>query len=811
MKTKAKLEGAVNLAHKNRNEAVYVPVSIPGRYGSTRGKVLGKVACGDGGAMECVVATNEQRDVLGRLESTTVYYLDYVSGKLLCQHTVEGEVYAAFATDGVVTLLTSEGSEYYLVDPDAATATRIDTDTPPPAIAIVAAETSERTASFGASPLQGPYVHGEGRLAPVDQKYLTVDALRAYRNLISTAADYGEMIQPSLMRYRMVDSRGESLYESPVVLVSADAGFQVMGSLSMGVSTDRTTRNGATLYAKGYKPALMLTSEPDPVWAERVEAIEVLASPQIHPIDFEGECNGRVMSTDVITFNLPGTGGIEGESEYLRSLVSRMVELSEQTMRVVARIERPFGPRGLIVGTRQRMNVLRMADARAEWRQQQRLLAKHYYPATGVIERFASPHRFTASMVARAGAVLLYANPVQLPFAGHSLESMATRFVDGAWSASVVVTLGDEGEQVVWSGSGTGKCPHGISPVLSYPSQRATSMTIYFTDPTGRSYRHEMPLTAVPGRELAYYVHPGLKPWNLSTIVGGWSRPEPTAKPRPLEGYVVAALTPRPHTLLSALKVSPSPIKALTAASRSASAFDFGKAHFYAASAWGICSIATSGTSILASASLIDRRGVSSPSMMTVGADRSYALASGDLLELSGNRTTVLARNIGAKGIGWSSAHGGELWLIGMDGKARVYHPEDGSMSRRECSVSEMWSDGSSLIAMDAEGMRRIAYNSIHKFIPGERIHVEFETEPEIVGSGTHTIVEAPLSGSAVSGSVEVYGSNDQGFKASRLLMRYNVDGSGGVANPRQKMLRPRCRYVKLKVRADVSTDTEIS
>lgn len=800
----------MNLAHKNRNEAVYVPVSIPRRYGSVRGRVLGKVVCGDdGGGMVCVVAIDEQRDAVGRLELTTVYYLDYYNGKLLCQHTVEREVYAAFATDGVVTLLTSEGAMYYLVDPGTATATRIDTDTPPPAIAIVAAETSERSASFGASTLHGPYVHGEGRLTPVDRQYLTSDVLRAYRDLISVAADYGEMIQPSLMRYRMVDSRGEALYESPTVLVSADAGFQVLGSVSMGVSTDRSTRNGSTLYAKGYKPALMLTSEPDTVWAKRVEAIEVLASPQIHPIDFEGECDGRVMSTDAITFTLPGAGGIEGESEYLRSLVGRMVELSEQTMRVVARIERPFGPRGLTLGTRQRLNVLRMADARAEWRQQQRLLALHNYPAGGVIERFVSPHRFTASSVARAGAVLLYANPVQLPFAGHSLESMAARFVDGAWSASVVVTLGDDGEQVVWSGSGTGKCPHGISPVLSYPSQRATSMTIYFTDPTGRSYRHEMPLTAVPGRELAYYVHPGLKPWNLTNMVSGWSLPETTAKPRPLEGYVVAALTPRPHTLLSALKVSAAPIKALTAASRSASAFDFGKSHFYAASVWGICSIATSGTSILASASLIDRRGVSSPSMMTVGAACSYALASGDLLELSGNRTTVLARNVAAQGIGWSSDNGGELWLIGVDGKARVYHPEDGSMSRRECAVSGMWSDGSSLIVMDADGMRRIAYSPINKFIPGERVHVEFETEPEVVVGGTHTIVETPLAGSEVSGSVEVYGSNDREFKASRLLMRYNVEGSG-VSNPRQKMLRPRCRYIKLKVTADVSTDTKI-
>lgn len=796
------LQGALNLASDPSDRSILRPVRTPSIFSKAQGRVLCR-------------ANHSGGSSLVLCDGHTVNLVNASSGSIELSLDIGTDIYCASAIGGEITLLTADGS--YLISRDADGGwTDLGYMPQFPAISISCESTGDFRATVTAAPLSGPYIHGEGMLNADDRSRLTNDVKMCYGELINDAASQGRMVQPALMRYRLLDAMGQVLYESSPVLVSAPGGFQMTETVSVDVNADRSQRNGHTFNVKGWRAGLTLTSLPEGPWAARVAMLEVLATPQIHPIRYDMDCTGRISSAAKLTFNLPGAAASPGGEETRRSLVRGTIERYPRLMQVVASIPQPFSG-AFTPGVTHPLDIIVDNDARKQASAQSKALSAPAASSSPTpSDNLMAPHRFTATAVARSGAVIMYANPKVLPFPGHPLQQMTSSFTtQGGWRADVVVQLGDGSRQAVWSGRGDTMAPLLLNPVLTYPSADAVSMAIYYASPNGHSYRQEVPLTTIHGMNMSYYLHPSLLPWSVATIIPGWTSPGSNADGIDYEGYVAAVACDHPHTVKSMLRIAPSHIHDITPASRTSSAFNFGQGHFYAASAEGILSVTTSSRTILGSASYIDRRSVKSAGRLTVGPDCGYALVSGSLLRLTGNRSQVILSQISANALGWTSANGGELWLLDLNGDAMVYHPMQKCVSRRSCSGDSLWSDGDTLIISSDSGQRCVAHSDIERW-SDKLIHVEMYTRPQLCdGSLLVDMAEVPVTGTTVNATIDIFGADHRLTPASILLpspsrlLRFTVSGRS-PHHPRVIFRRPRRQYIHLKISADVSADTLI-
>ncbi len=799
------LKGALNLAPDTQDPSLLRPVRIPSRYTSHQGEVLCQIHHAGGSSL---VLKNE----------LAVTIINALTGMCQAQISIDDTIFCATADDSDIYIFTDRGP--YLVSYDAAGGTWLDMGYMPqfPAIAITAHSTTTFQVSTVAAKLHGEYDHGEGPLTPADAKAITAETIDAYQRIVADAAQGGYMVQPSLMRYRLLDRHGRVLYASSPVLVS-NGGFQLTSTVNVDVNATRTQRNGHTFTANAWRPGLLLaTVMEDEAWAHRVAAIEVLASPQIHPLNFNLTCSGRITSAGKLYYNLPGASATPDGNEHRSWLVRRMLERAESMMWVVDYIPKPFSG-GLTPGESYRVNIMVDDDAIEQSHAMMKTLK--YGTSSGRSELLSFPHTFTATAIARQGDTMVYANPRLLPFAGHSLQSMCSQLsaVPGGWRADIVVTMGDDSRRVVWSGSGEESAPLQVNPLLTYPSADAVKMTIFYYSPTGRFSRYELPMKGVPLSDFAYYLHPTLQPWGFAANSTGWISPESTLTTVAYDGYIACGPASSPLSLVHLKRVAPSSIREIQAASYTSSGFMSGNPHFYLASADGITLVTTStDTSMVVRASLIERRGVTTAGCFTVGPECCYAVAGGSLLRIEGAKVKVLMTDITARSLGWTSAYGGELWMLTITGDVRVYHPAQQCISRRKCSGSSLWSDGNNLYITDSHGLRRIAPTDATQWSEA-LISIELATRQE--SPQLHTrycgvdIVEVPIAGEQVEATVDVIGTNHlmpQGGaaapEASRLL-KAAVKGKN-VSNPRIAFLRPRRKYIHLEISAQVSADTII-
>lgn len=805
MTCQATLQGALNLSPDPHTPSLLRPVRIPRRFTSRHGDVLCQIHHSGGSSL---VLKN----------ASTVTIISALTGLSQAQITIDGTIYCATADDCDIYIFTDRGP--YLVSYDADSGTWTDMGVMPefPAIALTVHSTTTFQASTVATQLYGNYEHGEGALAPADAKAITSETIEAYRRIVMEAAQGGYMVQPALMRYRLLDHRGRVLYASSPVLVS-NGGFQLTSTVNVDVNTSRTQRNGNTFTANAWRPGLLLANAiENEAWAHRVAALEVLASPQIHPLNFSLTCTGRITSTGKLYYNLSGAAATPEGYEHRSSLVRRMLERAESMMQVVDYIPNPFSG-GLTPGESCRVNITVDDDAVEQSRTMMKTLK--FGSSASKSEPLSFPHNFTATAVARHGDTMVYANPRMLPFGGHSLQSMCSDLstADGGWRADIVVTMGDGSQQVVWSGSGTESAPLKVNPLLTYPSAHAVKMTIYYYSPTGLFSRHELPLKGVPMADFAYYLHPTLQPWGFANNFTGWVTPESTKPADTYDGYIASGPASSPLSLVQLKRVAPSAISGIYAANYTSSGFMSGNPHFYVTSADGITLVTTStDTSMVVRASLIYRRGITSAGCFTSGPECCYSVAGGALLHIQGARVKVLMTDISAHSLGWTSSLGGELWMLNDTGNVQVYHPSMGCISRRKCTGSSLWSDGNSLYINDLLGLRRIAPSDFTQWNE-TLIPIELSTRPEAPrlharDCGVDT-VEVPIAGEEIDATVDVIGSNHwppQGGSAlpsPARLLRADVKGKR-ISNPRIAFRRPRRQYIHLEISANVSADTVI-
>ena len=235
-----------------------------------------------------------------------------------------------------------------------------------------------------------------------------------------------------------------------------------------------------------------------------------------------------------------------------RSLASATARAAENLLREsIARldsIERPVltlaDPFASAAGNAVTITATGATTAARESETLARALAAPFAPSWDKSLMFAAPHTFSARVVVASGDTTVWGDLTQRFFRGWSARSFAVSTKPRRWRAAVwtdlTASVADPEESVVSLASGDGDAPELFSPLICYPSARASKMKICLSvegeDPVTQTFD----LTPVAG-DMAVYVHPTLRPFALADVA---------------EAYVIPAERPATHRCESMMAVA---------------------------------------------------------------------------------------------------------------------------------------------------------------------------------------------------------------------------------------------------------------
>ncbi|MDE6528290.1 MAG: hypothetical protein K2L78_04525, partial [Muribaculaceae bacterium] len=369
-----------------------------------------------------------------------------------------------------------------------------------PALAIVSADETNLSESFGAMNLSGAG-GTHGTLSPADEKTVSDRVKSAYFRLKNRAAAMGLFLQPTLARYRLVDASGDTLAVSPPVMAGASGGFQCGNELRLTSTDNLATLQGGTITARAYRVSLKgFTTMPHP-WRRMVKSVVVEALPQIDPVDADGLCPSSIStngSATTVTVRPAGYSATAASNTIRqRNLIIKNLAQADAEYLIQGTFPNPFDT----VPTETRVGLRDDAPAPSE-----------RIPACRPRRDDAS---FGASLL--TGDELLLADRRQEGFKGYPPASYAATTghgTDASCAAAVCVRTGTpDGNEatIVATSEGSAADITSFSPLLVFPDATATSLTIIMT--RGEQVLTETyPLTPVAGSGLAYYLSPDLLP-----------------------------------------------------------------------------------------------------------------------------------------------------------------------------------------------------------------------------------------------------------------------------------------------------------
>lgn len=632
--------------------------------------------------------------------------------------------------------------------------------------------------------LKGSYPTVSTPLTADDRTTLTADISAAYRAMSAQAAAAGAFFQPVVARIRSLDSRGRTVALTPPVLLlpSASAPLSALIADRTLTFTDGSfsSLNEGTLTGTAYTLAVSWPSATDAAWENRVEEIVVEVSEPVDPLAKGAlsltRMTRRDASSATLRTTLPGVG-LDGDAPtgVLRQIIDRLETIN--TPAYEARLRRRSDgtwPSG------------RISLSNAARRQ-----------------RAAETADCAAGAVGINGDIIVAGDITRQPVEPESPSLYAAATEGSAWGGSVKVTLNrlaDNGKQasLVATFRGSGSRPTALSPLLVYPGGDGASLRIA----VGTTLA-EVELTPTSDGTMTYYLNPTLKPVTLadsaSALVPAENRPGRVR----CRGELIVSDVSRPmETLCRAALPDSVTVRGITAAVRSRSSWDFGRAHFYVFTDAGIYAAAVNSARSRIDLSVIDRREVSAwaPSA------RGIIAASGrSLLRLNGAGVTELSSFPSTiTALGCDNSHG-ELWIATTGAAVTVADPDGRPLYRRSMKVSSM--------APYREGF--VASSPTGAWIVGgdERRTAASVVYDAIVGSGLRRRprrLELWLTSSAAELMVELYGDGGDEDVGSRAVARFAVSGelNAPLILP---LITPRRARWRLKISGKVSPDTLIS
>lgn len=353
---------------------------------------------------------------------------------------------------------------------------------------VVAGRRTEYVADIAGCTLKGVYGHGSVGVCAADREALKRDLFGAYDEIYGRARAEGYFVQPVIVRYRLEDESGETVYVSQPKVVGCETGFQGLSGVEMRSSDGLITRGSGQLRMEGYKLAVRCCDDVSGI--EGVARLVVEVSEELDAADRDW---GVVCSVS------HGVAG--GEATIVVRPARRSV-----TEAVCAGVRKMVNDGGAKVAEFV-LSTPGLPDDDGEGYAEAWPNGTASHPMRVVAGRYGLPNCFVplrlcaeGEAVPVTGAGVLAGLPGSVAWLG-----VCRRGGSGSWRGYVSVTLSGGRERVVEAMSGSGAAPELFSPLWMYGSSDAMSMTVCVTS-GGVTRRRVVSLRSVPGLDAAVWM-----------------------------------------------------------------------------------------------------------------------------------------------------------------------------------------------------------------------------------------------------------------------------------------------------------------
>ena len=585
-------------------------------------------------------------------------------GKVLSTVSVASEPTAIFAIGHKVVVMTATarhtftaGTDGLQADPGADSGTA---DIP----GCVLCATASPDLSYYAPSLTLSKAYGGSReLTDADRRKVATHAASVYRGIDSAARAAGYMWQPAVGCLRLLRADGTVVASTPPVLLTHPGRRPAGMSLSFASSDTQTIAGGARDFT-AWRVAVRLPRLTD------VAAVQVVMSPALHAATPDAESaivSGLGASPFCTVTFRPGAAQEYGNPDRAAAAAA-LAERLDECGSAVATIQGPFD-----TGYSGELPVTLPDDIDAANDRLRRLLTAHGEAAATATagEAALRSGRFTATACAVAGRAVVWSGLSLLPGTGTDPRTFAAASADAPWRGYVRLRYPDGTSAVTVTSSDT-DAPTLYNPMLYVSSARAVSLEIGLSI-TGHGYfRDTFALTPAPGGGGAAFAASDMQPIP-PTPATSYSEPQPTAAPEPLPGVIAVAEASAPFSIKATAYTAIGPVTALTLARFGQSAWDFGRARFYAFGTGGIHTVTTGSDLSSLSISRLDSRPVESVPVDSPSGV--YAIAGTDIVCLSGTRATTVNSGRAYAALLYDRRRH-ELWCLPISGSATVLCPD---------------------------------------------------------------------------------------------------------------------------------------
>lgn len=664
-----------------------------------------------------------------------------------------------------------------------------------PQVAVVRRDMGVESITTCSIRLGQTYDTRDHSLTPADSALLGGLMREAYTIMADNAAAKGRFIQPVVARCRLIGAEGRVLYTTPPVLVSPADGIQCTPiDISLRPSSD--TVGPLTLGAASFRLEAVVADGTD-LTACGVEQVQMVVSPQLHPLDRDGAVAWRYLGSDGGALHY--RFAMQGHSADIEPGSEGSLEAARIAAAIGADISM-FRPLHL---------TLRSVEAdMAEW---QRIMEATLQADARLIP-FSAPHSFAAARAASNGDAILYGDLTAIPFDGYALPefTVSCTAADGTGRPSAIAVTMDDGTRVVRSVTCTGFVPGGLSPLLLYPSPRARSMLII--TPQGRV---EYPLVPSPCGRWAYWINPGLKPHTLPGSEGMFVIPAATARPARRPNTLLLAHAADPASPRAAVSSEAGAVTAVTAAPRAGTALGYTRASFYAMGRQGIAAVSAGSALTTLSSALLDPRAVTSHEAVTLTPDGVMAIAGGDLVRLNGTKVTTILTGCGAGQVAYCPRMR-ELWLVShiyytsgqsMGVSTRVLETDHGTLYTRTTPLPKAFVTGTdALYLQDTAGQ---LYNASAENDLPATIGFEARVRVPPAHGWQRMRLRIPLTGRGISGKITIHARQADDSWSPRPVATLTIGGHL-TRPPVAVILVPRCHTLVIRASLSVTIPSQL-
>ena len=587
--------------------------------------------------------------------------VNYKSGSVAVFDESEASPRCAVSlSPGHFTIFFDDGRRSYSIDGDG-TVLR-DPDLVVPSFSVTASPLSTVSAQIESVKLSRSYLVTENRPDPGDIKSISSAFLDALAHAVTTASTCSRFTSPTLVRTRVVDESGHTVFVGAPLLVNplGKAGSTPVAVTAVGDSFDRL--GASTVDIDSFGLELKIGAHvPSPGLSVIVEVLNLTSA-----VDFDGTASCVIRrdssGNGSVTVTAPPVTG----SSSLSRAVAAMLVADDSLYVTYARIDNPFDgeERSItLIPDKPLVSSLTPVEISRRFKKQLELSSQTVTP---LVDTLAMPHTFIPTVAAKNGSAVLYANPDILFFKGYAPPCFVAAGSGrrGSWIATSVVSFADGGS-VVSTVSGRDEIPLKLAPVLSYPSRYAVKMTVDITVGDSECYRHSFDLTPLSGRDLSVFIADDLQPVDMSLYQAApvdipVSSPPCTSLP----GVIVTAAADDPFRPVDAAAETSEPIVAAVPVVCAPRGLEQRRNRFYIFGNEGIRLVTLNDMRAIVNVVLTDRRGVDSARCVAIdGEGRVIALTTGGhLLSLSGASSMTLDRCSG-RAIAADNIHD-EMWII---------------------------------------------------------------------------------------------------------------------------------------------------